>query len=136
MLFQIMMSVAKAIIVKYILYNHILNIPLIIFDKCCCIVCVNIMLYNHILWQDGVVAIAAANTIHISLRTWVRIPLGAKSHQSTQLWWVPGREETIKSCLCVCAPIAAMITEGPWGQVKEKRKKLMVHEWSVPMTRG
>ena len=28
-----------------------------------------------------------------------------------------------RNCLCVCAPVAEMITEGPRGQVKGKRMK-------------
>ena len=37
------------------------------------------------MWWDGAVAIAVANIIHISPRTWVRLLLGAQPHQSTQL---------------------------------------------------
>ena len=51
---------------------------------------VGLVVHAHVglvvhVWRDGAVAIAVANTIYISPRTWVRLPLGAKSHQFTQL---------------------------------------------------
>ena len=39
---------------------------------------------SSVVWQDGLVAIVVTN-IQISPRTWVLLPLGAKSHQFTQL---------------------------------------------------
>ena len=71
------------------------------------------------MWQDG----AVTHTIHISLRIWVRLPLGTKSYQSIQLRWVPGKVQT-NMCVCEGAYMACQITEGPtWVEQEYELKK-------------
>ena len=65
---------------------------------------------STVVWREGAVAIVVANTIHISPRTCplgsTPTSLGAKSHQSTQLWWVPGRAKA--KYVYVRAPIKCL----------------------------
>ena len=77
-------------------------------------------------WRIGAVVSAL---VHLTPRSWVRIPLGALPHQFTQLYkWVPGRTETMCIVLVVrCIKAAKQYT--PQGAGKEKN-------WNDPECSG